>query len=126
MESRVKIYDDKNGDTELCIEVTKKEFMKYNSAPICDMCGKECDKFYFFPELGLQLLCEKCSKDHKMIVSWYPEDTNVVFNILIRWLITYNLNYSNMELDMIDEFFRSKGHSELKVKELIEKFGGNK
>lgn len=136
--SRVKIYKDKEGNTELEVEISYGEMLaaiwntnwfenlsieeKGEFVPRCDWCGNIDTKYTFFPELGHKVSCEKCAKSHKRIVKWYVEDTHTVFNIIITFILTYDIGWNEVDYDTIDEFFVSKGHNEIKIRELIERF----
>lgn len=136
--SRVKIYEDKDGDTELDIQMSFDEMMnavmktnwyknldavsKSQFISVCDWCGKHDSEYHFFPELGMKVSCKKCAREHKKIVKWYPEDTNTVFNNIIIFVLTYDIGWSESDLNMIDEFFSSKGHNEIHIRKFIEKY----
>lgn len=133
--NRVEIYKDKQQDTELAIHISREDMynavMKLRNVfpvdedfvPVCDWCDKADTSFQYFPELGHKVSCEKCAKEHRNLVKWYVEDTHNIFNSLIQWIMTYDINWSNEELGTIDEFFGSKGHNELHILSFLKKDG---
>ena len=136
MKNRVQIYNDMNDDTELEIiipkevmqlAVEKTQWFKDNFnqdehfTSFCDWCGKECETYHFFPELGHKVSCDTCAKNHKKIVEWYTEDLHYVFNSIITFLQTYDLQLSDNDYKEIDEFFGSKGHYEIHIERFLEK-----
>ena len=136
--SRAIIYKDKEGETELKVKIKYGEMLAaiWNTAwfenlskeergafvPRCDWCGNIDTEYMFFPELGHKVSCKKCAKSHNKIVKWYVEDTHTVFNSIILFVITYDIGWTENDYDVIDEFFKSKGHNEIKIRELIRRF----
>lgn len=136
IDERVILYEDKQGDTELDIHMTFQDMLdavrktnwykeadmitKSQFVPRCDFCGMVDTDYHYFPELGHKVECNKCAKDHKKHVKWYIEDTHTVFNGLILWVLTYDIGWSERELDRIDEFFASKGHYDVHIRKFIE------
>ena len=136
--SRVNIYEDKEGDTELDIHVSYEEM--YNAVKktdwykeldevskgqfvsVCDWCGEVDSEYHYFPELGHKVSCKRCAKEHRKIVKWYTEDLHYIFNSLIMWVLTYDIGWSENDYRMIDEFFASKGHNEIHIKKFIEQY----
>lgn len=117
--SRVLIYKDKNDDTEIAIKVSIAEAINWGGMGMCDMCGLIDNELYLCPELGLKALCTKCFKEHKKNVKWYIEDLHFTFNTLIQYVLNYNLKWSELDLDMIDEFFFSKNHFSLHIRKFM-------
>lgn len=140
--SRVVIYKDKNGDTELGIKIKYSEMLeavrntswfenlseeeKGEFMPVCDWCANIDTEYMFFPELGHKASCKKCAKSHKKNVSWYVEDTHTVFNSIILFVLNYDIGWSEVDLDKIDEFFVTKGHNEIHIRNFIERYKGDK
>lgn len=117
--AKVILYDDKNDDIEITVQCTQGECLAWGGLGLCDLCGNECDEIYLCPELGSKGLCQGCFKEHKKMVQWYVEDTNAVFNTLIIFVQRYNLNLSENDLELINEFFRSKGHMSLDIRRFM-------
>lgn len=137
MSKHVSIYKDKNDDTELEIKISYIEMRKAvesldwwveNHAgefhtPVCDWCSDTDDTYYFYPELGHKVMCEKCAKEHKRMVKWYTEDLHPTFNSLISFIQTYDIGWSEEDYRTIDEFFSSKGHYSLHIKSFLSEGG---
>ena len=123
----VRIYLDKDKEEELEMLIPSDEMKKVNEPylgsdfiPVCDFCGKHDDMFSFFPELGHQVMCQKCAKEHKKMVHWYTEDLHPVFNSLISFMKNYNLGWTQKDYMKVDEFFSSKGHLSLHIEKFME------
>ena len=133
MKSRVNIYKGADDEYELEIKINSEKLRVVNLEnghtyfsvhfPVCDLCCNQQEVFTFFPELGQQVLCDECARSHKKRVKWYTEDTTVVFNSLLNFVITYCDDLTGQELDTIDDYFRVHGHSEIKIRNFIGKFG---
>lgn len=129
METR--LYVGVDGEKELEISIPVIEYLDWmnhagiNSfVPVCDLCGVPQHKnFYYYPELGAKFLCETCAKEHKERAKWYPEDTSIVLNSLINFVVNYTLNWTEKDYKVIDEYFCCHGHSELHIEKFIEKYG---
>lgn len=129
METR--LYEGTDGEKEFEMSIPVLDYLDWMNragvggfVPVCDLCGVPQHKnFYYYPELGAEFLCEKCAKEHRERVKWYPEDTSAVLNSLIWFVVRYKLNWTEKDYKVIDEYFYYHGHGELHIKKFIEKYG---
>lgn len=119
-DTRIVFYSGKDDETEIAVKVSLKEAIKWGGFGMCDMCGLIDNELYLCPELGHKALCPKCFKEHKKMVKWYTEDLHFTFDTLIQYVLNYKLKWSESDLDLIDEFFASKGHLSLHIRKFIE------
>lgn len=119
-DSRIVLYDGKDGETEIAIRVSAEECIQVlGGMAMCDLCGNFDDTLFLCPELGFKALCGKCFRQHRRTVKWYTEDTHTVFNTLILMVKNYNLNWTENDFKNIDEYFSSKGWFSTHIKTFL-------
>lgn len=120
------IYENTDGDIMMGIEVHPEQTLLKNNSR-CDWCGEHAPVMFFVPELGDRLMCSKEFSDYRKRSKWYIEDLHTVLNNLIIFILkSYKvLNYTEEELDLIDEYMQSKTRRIFPIRQFIKNEGEN-
>lgn len=119
---------DDYAELELCIpyddmknSVISTGSVSKDFKPICDFCGKPSTMYYYFPELGSQVMCNSCAREHRKTVRWYQEDMHKVFNALIMFMRAYPFSWSDRDFNIINEYFRLNSNRHIDINTFIKK-----